>query len=112
MNEMIIVLKKVIEKRRYSKEEENKIIGAEIRDRRISLSRTLVSLSYKICSVSYLCKIENNKILPNKLFIRELCKRLDLEDDKINELLRLNLTLDDMVKNYFEKDYAEIEKAY
>lgn len=112
MNEMIIVLKKVIEKRRYSREEENKIIGAEIRDRRISLSRTLVSLSYKICSVSYLCKIENNKILPNKLFIRELCKRLDLEDVKINELLRLNLTLDDMVKNYFEKDYAEIEKAY
>lgn len=112
MDEMIFGLRKVIEKRRYSKEEESKIIGAEIRDRRISLSRTLVSLSYKICSVSYLCKIENNKILPNKLYVRELCKRLDLEDDKINELLHLNITLGNMVKYYFENDYLEIENAY
>lgn len=112
MSENAHMLKKLIEKRRYSKEEESKIIGAEIRDRRISLSRTLVSLSYKICSVSYLCKIENNKILPNKIFVRELCKRLDLEDEKISELLHLNKTLNDIVKFYFLDDYIEIEAAY
>lgn len=112
MSDKTIFLKKVLEKRRYSREEENKIIGAELRDRRISLSRTLVSLSYKICSVSYLCKIENNKISPNRLYIRELCKRLDLEDDKVDELLRLTQTVLDVVKFFYDGNDALILDAY
>ena len=42
-----------------------KIIGAELKRRRINQSQTLVNMS-GICSVSYISKIENGKIRKNK----------------------------------------------
>ncbi len=39
------------------------IIGAELKRRRINQSQTLVNMS-GICSVSYITKIENGKIIP------------------------------------------------
>ncbi len=77
-----------IKKRQNKEEDTYAVIGVELRNRRIALSRTLNGVAYKTCSVSYLSKIENNKIHPNRAYVREICTKLDLSDDKIELLLK------------------------
>ena len=67
MNERLIVDR--IQKDTYF------IVGTEIRARRYRLSMTLEALADGICSLSYLCKIENCKIEPNREFLREFVCR-------------------------------------
>ena len=86
------ILSEII-KRKNSKNDVNAVVGVEIKNRRIALQRTLLSVSYKICSISYLCKLENNRILGNTLYVREICDRVDLTKDKIDVLLNLKKIL-------------------
>ena len=69
-----------IRKRQNKEEDTYAVIGVELRNRRIALSRTLNGVAFKTCSVSYLSKIENNKIHPNKAYVREICNKLDLSN--------------------------------
>ena len=62
------------------------------------------TLSDNICSISYLCKIENNKIIPNRLFLKEICKKLEMPEDKISSLLQLKPILDNVIKYFFEEN--------
>lgn len=98
--------------RQCKKEESYNVVGVEIKDRRLTLSRTLSSLSSEICSVSYLCKIENNKIIPNRYYLKEICKRLQMKDDKVKTLLNLRITLERMVKAFLCKRNDEIREAF
>ena len=100
-----------LKKRKNSKNDVTAVVGVEIRNRRISLQRTLLSVSDKICSVSYLCKLENNKIAANFLYVRELCNRVDLSEDKIDALFNLKNALINVSKCYFKHDYDSIKKA-
>ena len=50
------ILSEII-KRKNSKNDVNAVVGVEIKNRRIALQRTLLSVSYKICYISYLCKL-------------------------------------------------------
>ena len=90
------------------------IVGSEIRARRMRLEMTLEALADGICSLSYLCKIENSKIEPNKAFLNELCERLELSTTQVNTLLSLREALErcnvdflnnrcDYIDDYFEK---------
>lgn len=100
-----------LNKRKNSKNDVNAVVGVEIKNRRIALQRTLLSVSDKICSISYLCKLENNRISGNQLYVRELCDRVDLSDDKIDALLKLKDTLINVSKAYFKHDYESIIMA-
>lgn len=106
------LLKNELMSRRNKKEDMYHVIGAEIKDRRLTLSRTLSSLSYKICSTSYLCKIENNKIIPNRVFLKEICKRLQMKEDKVETLLNLRVTLEDVVKAFIAKNQEYIRYSF
>lgn len=55
-----------------------KSIGTFIAQRRISSNMTQEELAKGVCSVTYLSKIENNKIEPNIVTINLLCKRLKI----------------------------------
>jgi len=92
--------------------ENNAIVGAEIKNRRISKSQTLEALADRVCSTSYLCKIEKNKIEPNKAFLREICSRSELSDEKVDYLFELGEILNRVVKAYNMKDYSYIEYAF
>ncbi len=98
--------------RKFRRDSSNNVVGIEIKDRRLNLSTTLQSLSSDICSPSYLCKIENNKIAPNKIFLKEICKRLELKPEKVNTLLKLKITLEDVVKAFLLGNVDYIEEAY
>lgn len=94
-----------IKKARYE------IVGVEIKSRRVRLGITLDALSQSICSVSYLCKIERNRIEPNVAFLREICERLDLTEDKADILLNLKEVLNNCVSAFLRRDVETIKKA-
>ena len=94
-----------------TKKEELKygVIGAEIRSRRMKLSRTLASIVKEVCSISYLCKIEKNAIRANKQVLRELCSRVDLDEKATKSLLDIKNTLFKTVKAFKNNDIASLE---
>ena len=98
--------------RRYSKDDKYEIVGTEIKKRRKNRSQTLEALSENVCSLSYLCKIEKNQIEPNKSFLREICSRLELSDDKIDYLFELKETIANIIKAYLVEDYGFVEYAF
>ncbi len=84
------------------------IVGVEIRDRRKSSDQTQEALSQDVCSISYLCKVEKNQIEPNKAFLRELCSRLDLTEDKVDYLFELRDVLYGILRAYIIGDIGYI----
>jgi len=104
------ILSEII-KRKNSKNDVNAVVGVEIKNRRIALQRTLLSVSYKICSISYLCKLENNRILGNTLYVGEICDRVDLTKDKIDVLLNLKKILVGVVEAFIAGDIDYLKKA-
>lgn len=99
-----------INKKLRKEDDSYAVIGIELKNRRVTLSRTLGAIAYKICSVSYLSKIENNKIIPNNIFVREICSKLDLSSDKIEILLNLKEILQDCVRLFLSEDFDKIKK--
>lgn len=73
--------------RRISEKTDDNIIGNELRMHRLNQNITLSSLSKDTCSTSYLSKIETNRIVPNKLFLSEICSKLSLDNDNIDALI-------------------------
>ena len=95
------------------KRNENKIsdthsIGTIARKRRQELRLTLEQVADKICSVSYLSKVEANKIVPNPSCVQLLMEKMDMpmyeryllenEDESLRESLNYFYTLD--IENY------------
>jgi len=80
------------------------LLGSELKERRLKLSQTLSSISENLCSVSYLSKIENNKIIPNRMYLREICNKLDFPEEKIDTLFGLKDSLSNSVKAFINND--------
>lgn len=88
------------------------IIGIEIKYQRIKQNLTQEALAKDICSLSYLCKIETSQIEANDLFLREICKRLDISGDKIEALLDSRNILEKTVAAYLIRDIDKIDESY
>ncbi len=100
------ILRKSVHEDKYG------IVGVEIKNRRQSSSQTLEAVAVNVCSLSYLCKIEKNAIEPNKAFLREICSRLDLSDDKVDFLFELRDVLIRVVHSFLFNENDLIELAY
>ena len=61
------------------------VIGAELKRRRIYKATTLVNLS-SICSISYISKIENGKIIPKLHVLQELCEEQGISKEELDTL--------------------------
>lgn len=59
----------------------NKTIGSVIKHYRKEQNLTLEDASTNICSISYLCKVENNQLLPSIQIKEELIKRLNISEE-------------------------------
>lgn len=87
-------------------------IGAELKSKRISQSNTLKAISDEICSVSYLSKIENNKIIPNKYYVKEMFSRLDLSDSYVEGLFELKTLILKCINAFIKDDNNRISAYY
>lgn len=110
MKKRISLLKKEIEKRTTEKNELDCYIGSEFKHIRLSKSMSLTAASYKICSTSYLCKLENNKIVPSKHILYQLCESYDIPKEKMDVIINLKGILKDTVKYYFKHDSNNLNR--
>ena len=99
-----------IEKRIVDENTAYAVVGPELRLRRLSLNKTLKYVSYKICSVSYVCRVENNYIRPNAMYLREMSKRLDMDEKNVTMLLSLRDSLDIGIKSILFNDFKKIKE--
>ncbi len=101
-----------IKKRASGKHCNYNIIGVEIKLRRCAKNLTLAELAEDICSISYLCKIEQSQIKASLANLNDFCSKLDIDDETLNVLMKLDKELLNMVDSYFENDKENIEKIY
>lgn len=87
------------------------IIGPEIRLRRSLLNKTLKFMAFKICSISYVSKIESNEIKPNRVFLSELGKRVNMTDEEIDGLFNLREVLNRSIKEFLFNDSTTVKKT-
>lgn len=92
-----------------SLDDNSKIIGIEVKRRRLALSKTLETISAKICSISYLSKVENNNIKTNKNCLAEICEKVDLTEEQINLLMNFKETLKEILKAYLNNNISFID---
>ena len=111
MNNLQTEIKKRVIKKRLGDDKYN-IVGVEIKSRRKKQSITLEALSNDVCSQSYLCKMEMNKIEPNREFLREICSRLEITGDKLDNLLMLKDIIIGVIKALILDDNDFINSAY
>ncbi len=97
-------LEEEFNKRMEKKDLFNDVIGAEIKRQRIKLAKTQSSIADDICSLSYLCKIEKNTIIPNKQYLGEICERVNISKKDMNNLLNLKDIMLLATKAFYEKD--------
>ncbi|MCK5388322.1 MAG: helix-turn-helix transcriptional regulator [Candidatus Izimaplasma sp.] len=76
-------------------------IGSFIKKKRKELNVTQDAISNGICSISYLSKIENNQIIPNKYYVKEIMNKLDVEDSFYQKTLDDKLYLNNLIKGIF-----------
>lgn len=82
-----------------------------IKNERMRRKQTLGELAKGICSISYLCKLENNAIKPSEDYVKALLERVDVNYDEISKK-NYDKELLKAVKLYFYQDYEAIESLY
>ena len=58
-------------------------IGFELKAQREKNGLTLAAISYDIISTSYLCKAENNQAVLKGKYVKDICKRLSIDESKL-----------------------------
>ncbi len=117
-------LKNRLSKRETQNDNKNdyKDIGNFIKKRRKELNITQDEVTEGICSISYLSKIENNQIVPNDFYVREIMAKLDVDEVVYTNSLKEKDYLvkildafyymnDDMIKEVY-RDIKDIEHNY
>ena len=104
MKEYILNLKNV-------SKETIQIIGAELKRRRIYMSKTLVNLS-GVCSISYISKIENGKIIPKYSVLRELCEEQGITEEELQTLLEVDDLINACIEALFWNNKVKIANIY
>lgn len=86
-------------------------IAQILKNERLKRNLTLEELSKGICSISYLCKLENYAIRCNQEYVKELFERMDIDYGEVcaNDSDTL---VDECIKNYFYDRHEEIICAY
>jgi len=87
-----------------------KHLGESLRKRRLELKLTQSDASAGICSVSYLSKVENSKMLPNRLFIREMSKRMGMDLDAFIKSSTDTEILDEGIKAYYHREVGTLSR--
>lgn len=87
-------------------------IGSFIKEKRKEMKVTQDEISTGICSISYLSKIENNQIVPNDFYVREIMEKLDVDKAVYAKSIKEKEYLDKMITSYFYMDQDGIREVY
>ena len=87
-------------------------IGSFIKKKRKELNVTQDEISNGICSISYLSKIENNQIVPNDFYVKEIMEKLDIEEDIYTKSIKDKDFIDQTLKAFFYMDDSVLERLY
>lgn len=82
-----------------------------LKNERLKRKMTLEEASRDICSVSYLCKLENSQIKTNDEYVKALCDRYSISYNTLSEATTVNY-VDEVIKNVFLGKDSEIESLY
>ena len=110
MKNDILILE--LTKTQRCKNDDRREIGPEIRYRRERLSMTLEQLASDICSFSYVSKLENNQLEGNQIYLREICRKLKIDEAEIEKLLSTNKYLYEAIKAFLDDDYNKVKQIY
>ncbi|MCP8969482.1 helix-turn-helix transcriptional regulator [Ectobacillus ponti] len=94
-----------------------KLVGKDLFYKRLEKKMKQEELCRGICSVSYLSKIENDRLVPSADILRLLCERLgieedsvrDMEEDVADKLDKWNAALRDTEREAAAELYGELE---
>lgn len=86
------------------------IVGPEIKIRRISLNKTLKFMAYHVCSISYVSKLESNSIKPNRYFLNEIGKKVNMSEEDIDGLFDLRDILNQGLKEFLFNNNSTIKQ--
>ncbi len=89
-----------------------KFIGAEIKSSRLRLSKTLDSICNVNKSISYISKIENNKIIPNESSLMELCDALYITKDELESMSKFDDCIIEALNAVYRYDIEKMMKLY
>lgn len=106
------IIRQEFSRRGRNDDDAYKLIGAELKRKRISQSQTLSSIAGDVCSVSYLCKVEKSQIKPNRQMLKEICKKLSIESPKMNLLFQMKEFIVNSAVYYNEGKLEEIKSIY
>lgn len=95
---------------RYVSQENVQIIGAEIKRRRLLMSKTLEKSEYG--SISYKSKIENGKIIPKFYILQELCKEYGITEEELDTLITVDEKINACIEAMFWENNNTIAKVY
>ena len=87
------------------------IIGVELKRRRLILSKTLDD-SRCGCSISYLSKIENGKIIPKYNVLCELCEEQGITSKELECLINIDDSILSCIENRFWDNMKKIQIEY
>ncbi len=87
-------------------------IGSFIKKKRKELNVTQDVISNGICSISYLSKIENNQIIPNKFYVKEIMNKLDVEESFYQKTLDDKLYLNNIIRGIFYLDDELVKQTH
>ncbi len=87
-------------------------VGSLIKEKRKELKLTQETISNGICSISYLSKIENNQIMPNEYFVREIMTKLDVEESRYMKTIDDRKYLSNMIEGIFYYDQEVVSDIF
>ncbi len=87
-------------------------VGNFIKETRKELNLTQDEISEGICSISYLSKIENNQIVPNQFYIREIMEKLKVDQTVYQNSLKDKEYLERVIKAFYFMDDKEMIVVY
>ncbi|MFI3251694.1 MAG: hypothetical protein R3Y60_01000 [bacterium] len=87
-------------------------IGAEIKSSRLKLSKTLDAIGNVNRSISYISKIENNKIVPNKRCLMELCDELFISKEDLESMECFDEYILEAIETIYFKDEIKMKEIF
>lgn len=84
-------------------------MGGIVKRKRLEMNLTQESFSNGICSVSYLSKVENNRMPPNDYFIKEMSKKCGLNLELCSKEFEDSIVLKRAFKAFYQRDFNVLE---
>ena len=80
-------------------------MGGIVKRKRLEMNLTQESFSNGICSVSYLSKVENNRMPPNDYFVKEMSKKCGLNLELCSKEFEDSIVLRRAFKAFYQRDF-------